>query len=318
MNGTTHRAQSRRRFLALTATAASALASTARAVEPPEAEAAALPGGVATFEEVWQTVRDRFYDPHLRGVDWPAMRERYRPDAARATSEQGLGRVINRMLSELRASHTQYYTPDETEYYQLADIFAGALRRRGLERAFPGGRIAYPGIGILAQANPQGASVVTGVIDGTPARQAGLLIGDEIVSADGAPFQPVALVPRQDRQRRHADRAPSRGCHAGAGQPGRAGTQQDVPRRHDRRRAHHAGERPAHRLCPCLVLRRLRLPAGAPAPGVGGRAEGCRCLGLGSARWLGRRRSRVPRPVQPRLRRRCRSPTGAARWRSRT
>ncbi|MBV9250263.1 MAG: PDZ domain-containing protein, partial [Acetobacteraceae bacterium] len=80
---------------------------------------------------------------------------------------------------------------DEPEYYQLADIFAGALRRRGLDRVFPGGHVNYPGIGILSRANTPGGSVIIGVIDGTPARRAGLLTGDEIISADDAPFQPV-------------------------------------------------------------------------------------------------------------------------------
>ncbi|HEU0084468.1 MAG TPA: PDZ domain-containing protein, partial [Bradyrhizobium sp.] len=99
--------------------------------------------------------------------------------------------VINRMLSELRASHTRYYTPGEPEYYQLADIFTGALRRRGLERVFPGGHISYPGIGVLSRMDARGSGIVTGVIDGTPAQQAGLIAGDEIITADGAPFQPV-------------------------------------------------------------------------------------------------------------------------------
>ena len=46
--------------------------------------------GIATFEEVWRTVRDRFYDPHLHGLDWSAVRERYLPDATRASSEEAL------------------------------------------------------------------------------------------------------------------------------------------------------------------------------------------------------------------------------------
>src|SRR4051794_14724860 len=40
--------------------------------------------------------------------------------------------TLNDMLSELHASHTRYYSAEEPEYYQLAGIFAGALRRRGL------------------------------------------------------------------------------------------------------------------------------------------------------------------------------------------
>jgi carboxyl-terminal processing protease len=186
----------RRYFLRLTAVAAASAMSprALRAEQREAAEPATSPvafEGVATFEDVWRTVRDRFYDPHLRGLDWPAIRERYRPDAARATSEEVLASVINSMLSELHVSHTRYYTRSEPEYYQLAGIFTGALRRRGLERAFPGGHISYPGIGILSRIGTQGQSLVIGVIEGTPAQQAGLLAGDEIISADGALFQPV-------------------------------------------------------------------------------------------------------------------------------
>ena len=187
-------APSRRHFLRLTSmAAASALAPAwAEQLEPADsATSQPVSARIATFEEVWRTVRDRFYDPHLRGLDWSAVRERYLPDVTRASSEEALASVTNSMLSELHASHTRYYTRYEPEYYQLSDIFAGALRRRGLERAFPGGRISYPGIGILSRLDMQGRSVITGVIEGTPAQQAGLLAGDVIVFADGAPFQPV-------------------------------------------------------------------------------------------------------------------------------
>jgi len=187
-------APSRRHFLRLTSmAAASALAPAwAEQLEPADsATSQPVSARIATFEEVWRTVRDRFYDPHLHGLDWSAVRERYLPDATRASSEKALASVTNSMLSELHASHTRYYTRYEPEYYQLSDIFAGALRRRGLERAFPGGRISYPGIGILSRLDMQGHSVITGVIEGTPAQQAGLLAGDVIVFADGAPFQPV-------------------------------------------------------------------------------------------------------------------------------
>ena len=149
------------------------------------------PTAVGTFEGVWQTVRDRFYDPHLNGLDWSAVGERYRAEAAQATSDVRLAEVITGMLSELRASQTRYYTTDDPEYYQLACIFGGPLRRRGLDRAFPSGRISYPGIGILSHPSASGGSIITGVIEGTPAEKAGLLRGDEIISADGAPFEPV-------------------------------------------------------------------------------------------------------------------------------
>src|SRR6516164_1243887 len=147
--------------------------------------------GVSTFESVWQTVRDRFYDPRHNGLDWLAVRERYLPDVQRATSQNSLARVINTMLSELHASHTRFYTPDEPEYFQLADIFVGALRRRGLPRAFPDGRISYPGIGIISGSEATGRKTIIGVIDGTPAQPAGLRAGDEIIAADGTAFEPI-------------------------------------------------------------------------------------------------------------------------------
>jgi carboxyl-terminal processing protease len=183
----------RRLILQLTAVAAASLVlpRISDAQQASEEAANALADGIETFEGVWQTVRDRFYDPHLNGLDWSAVRERYRVIAAQATSNERLAEVINDMLSELQASHTRYYTTDEPEYYQLAGIFSGALRRRGLDRAFPGGRISYPGIGILSQPGIAGGSAITGVIEGTPAEKAGLLAADEIISADGAPFEPV-------------------------------------------------------------------------------------------------------------------------------
>jgi carboxyl-terminal processing protease len=147
--------------------------------------------GVPTFESVWQTVRDRFYDPRHNGLDWLAIRERYLPEVERASSPDSVARVINTMLSELHASHTRFYTQDEPEYYQLADIFVGALRRRGLERAFPDGRISYPGIGIISGSETSFRNTITAVIDGTPAQQAGLRPGDEVVTADDTAFEPI-------------------------------------------------------------------------------------------------------------------------------
>jgi carboxyl-terminal processing protease len=147
--------------------------------------------GVSTFESVWQTVRDHFYDPRHNGLDWLAVRERYLPAVERATSQASVARVINTMLSELHASHTRFYTPDEPEYYQLADIFVGALRRRGLERAFPDGRISYPGFGIISGSEASVRNTITAVIDGTPAQQAGLRPGDEVVPADDTAFEPI-------------------------------------------------------------------------------------------------------------------------------
>jgi carboxyl-terminal processing protease len=165
-------------------------------VEPPAQEAgpatpAADPAAGAVFDEVWRTVRDSFYDPALGGVDWSALRERYRPAVFAAPSVEARAELINAMLSELGASHTRLYTQDDPAYYQLADIFAARLRRDGLHRVFPGGEVTYPGIGVFTRGDGEGRTFITGVVEGTPAARAGLLTGDEILNADGASFHPI-------------------------------------------------------------------------------------------------------------------------------
>lgn len=144
------------------------------------------------FDEVWRLVRDRFYDPRLNGVDWRGLRESYAPKAEGASSAEEFAAIVNAMLATLGASHTRYFTADEPAFYQLADIFRRALEHRGLQRSFPSGEVSYPGVGVFTQSDPDQRVFVTGVIEGAPASKAGLLLGDEIVSADGAPFRPVA------------------------------------------------------------------------------------------------------------------------------
>jgi len=158
------------------------------ASQPDEAPAGS---NQADFDQVWELVRDRFYDPRLNGLDWQAERARFRPQAASADSREEAAAVINAMLAKLGASHTQYYTPEDPAYYQLADIFAGGLRHRGLDRIFPNGEVSYPGIGVFTETDNQGRTFITGVIEGAPAHEAGVLLGDEIISADDRPFRPV-------------------------------------------------------------------------------------------------------------------------------
>ncbi len=58
------------------------------------------------FDECWRQMKDFFYDPGMHGVDWPAMRERYRPLAAAVGHRADLTYVIGEMIGELSAGHT--------------------------------------------------------------------------------------------------------------------------------------------------------------------------------------------------------------------
>src|SRR4030095_1404863 len=97
--------------------------------------------------------------------------------------------VFNTMLGELTATHTGHYTPADPAYYQLLDIFSGALRRE-IRRVFPDGQITYPGIGVFTR-QIDAKTFISGVLAGLPAAKAGLLVGDELLAADGAPYHPI-------------------------------------------------------------------------------------------------------------------------------
>lgn len=68
---------------------------------------------VATFEKVWSTVNEKFYDPAFNGVDWQDVRVRYAPRVAAASSDAELYRLLNEMLGELKASHFAILPPSD-------------------------------------------------------------------------------------------------------------------------------------------------------------------------------------------------------------
>ena len=58
------------------------------------------------FDDAWRTMKYRFYDPKLHGVDWEAARRKYEPIVAHVADRQELMNLINEMIGELNASHT--------------------------------------------------------------------------------------------------------------------------------------------------------------------------------------------------------------------
>ena len=95
-----------------------------------------------------------------------------------------------RILAALGASHTQRLTPDELDYYELAGVFSYPLHDM-LKAVFPPkGDVAYDGIGIASKLIA-GTRFITAVYDGSPADKAGLKAGDEIIFADGKPFEEI-------------------------------------------------------------------------------------------------------------------------------
>jgi tricorn protease len=58
------------------------------------------------FDDAWRTMKYRFYDPQMHGMDWDAMRAKYRPLVEYVGDRQELLNIVNEMIGELNASHT--------------------------------------------------------------------------------------------------------------------------------------------------------------------------------------------------------------------
>jgi len=64
------------------------------------------------FDEAWRLERDYFYDPHMHGLEWPAIRTKYRPLVDRVTDRDELSDLLGQMVSELSALHIFVYGGD--------------------------------------------------------------------------------------------------------------------------------------------------------------------------------------------------------------
>jgi tricorn protease len=58
------------------------------------------------FDDGWRTMKYRFYDPEMHGMNWDAARAKYRPLVDYVGDRQELLNIINEMIGELNASHT--------------------------------------------------------------------------------------------------------------------------------------------------------------------------------------------------------------------
>ena len=77
-------------------------------------------------QRAWQIVADRHYDPALNGIDWQAVRERYRAPVIAAKSDAELYLVLKAMVRELKDSHTRIVTPRESaDHRRFATLASG-------------------------------------------------------------------------------------------------------------------------------------------------------------------------------------------------
>jgi carboxyl-terminal processing protease len=145
------------------------------------------------LDAVSETITRHFVDGEkLKAIDWPAQVEALRPRLLAAPTRTEARRLINELLAKLKTSHTNLFGPDEVSYYTVMDaVREGRDVPRLIAERFWGNAPYYASIGIFSS-TLDGRHFIDGVLEGSPAAQAGLQYGDEIVSVDGAPYHPIA------------------------------------------------------------------------------------------------------------------------------
>lgn len=131
----------------------------------PIAEALSPKDRVDAFEDVWETINEKYYDPSFNGVNWRAVRERYRPLIERAGTDEDFYIVLKQMVGELHDAHTRFATPEE---------------RRERERY----EAVSAGVFIF---EVEGKPVIVGVEPDSEASRSGLQEGMLVLEIDGKP-----------------------------------------------------------------------------------------------------------------------------------
>ena len=114
----------------------------------------------------WQIVADRYYDPAFNGVDWQAVREKYRAPVIAAKSDAEMYFALKAMMRELKDSHTRIVTPRESADHRRFATLASGL-----------------GLSVI-----EDQLVVIDVDSDSPAARAGVRKGDVVLAIDDRRF----------------------------------------------------------------------------------------------------------------------------------
>jgi carboxyl-terminal processing protease len=122
-------------------------------------------GRLAVFDDMWETIRNRYYDPNFHGVDWQAQRAQFRPLAAEASGRREFYTILRRMVGTLRDAHTRVYAPDEKFDWRSPRAISVGITVREVESAI----------------------VVFEVERDSEAERSGVRAGDTLLSVDDEP-----------------------------------------------------------------------------------------------------------------------------------
>jgi carboxyl-terminal processing protease len=118
------------------------------------------------FDAVWNHINRYYYDAGFNGVDWQAAATEFGPQAAAATDERALYRVINAMLDRLNDGHTGAAPASSSRDMRQQQVTGIGIRFMRIADRY----------------------VVSEVFAGGPAKKAGIMPGWLLLSRDGVPI----------------------------------------------------------------------------------------------------------------------------------
>ena len=65
-----------------------------------------------TFNIVWQTINDNYFDQTFSGLDWNKIKLEYEPQVKKLETDEELHKLLQKMISRLRRSHFSIIPPE--------------------------------------------------------------------------------------------------------------------------------------------------------------------------------------------------------------
>lgn len=119
---------------------------------------------IESFEQVWTTVNDEYWDPQLGGLDWQSVHDELRPKIEQAAAMSEARSILRDMISRLELSH---FAIIPAEVYKDLDE--------------PGDKDSQEGATGIDLRVIDGHALVTSVVESSPADQLGVRTGWEVI-----------------------------------------------------------------------------------------------------------------------------------------
>jgi carboxyl-terminal processing protease len=134
-----------------------------------------------SFQIVWETVRDKHFDPKLGGLDWQKIRTEFEPKIDKAQTMAEFRRLVNEMIGRLGQSHFGLISAEAYKAVKPEVDHKDKTDPKTASKPSSSGR-DVPGFDVRVV---DGKALVIKVTENTPAAKAGIRPGWEVLRIEG-------------------------------------------------------------------------------------------------------------------------------------